>query len=238
MTSLQPGEDSMTGSDHRRSRSGGPIVATHDYLRDRVLYHLRPDGELASKAAGRRPPRLRLHPAARSPFTPAKRLQERLDTERRTDPDAADLLAESTATAPEVLKTVRLSTQELERRMGESEAAADDEVDQGPRGDRRSGSHRIQRGGGPGGSHLVSRRRAARPRLRPDRAARRLLDMAGSLDPLSPELMELRAELDSVTAGPQAPPAATASRSSSPRASAPSTPSGSRTRSTAGRGSS
>jgi tetratricopeptide (TPR) repeat protein len=144
---------------------------------------------------------LRLDPL----FTPAKRLQERLASGDGPIHDAADLLSDSSQPAPEVLKTVRLSTEELQRMMGESEAEADEQVDHGPLAESDAWQATSSTGEGDGAlaeatSFLAGARRALDSGQ--IEAARRLLDMAGSLDPHSPELLDLRAELDAMTGEP------------------------------------
>jgi tetratricopeptide (TPR) repeat protein len=105
-----------------------------------------------------------------------------------------------------VLKTVRLSTEELQRMMGESDAAADDEVDHGPlaESDAWKPTGSTQEGVlAEATSFLAGARRALDSGQ--TEAARRLLDMAGSLDPHSPELLDLRAELEAMTSEPAEP---------------------------------
>ena len=149
---------------------------------------------------------LRLDPL----FTPAKRLRERLDA---TDGavSAADLLASpAEAAPPEVLRTVRLSAEELERLMADSSAPQhhDAEPDLSPIELRPItmglGGDDDPVAGGDGLPEAESFLAGARRALESGQieAASRLLDMAASLDPHSPELMDLRAELDRITAGP------------------------------------
>src|SRR5688572_8735561 len=76
---------------------------------------------------------LRLDPL----FTPARRLQQRLDAGEGPIHDALDLLADDEP-APEIHKTVRLSTEELQRMIGEmadespSDADSADSIQHGP----------------------------------------------------------------------------------------------------------
>ncbi|HVR29947.1 MAG TPA: hypothetical protein VMS86_10490, partial [Thermoanaerobaculia bacterium] len=157
---------------------------------------------------------LRLDPL----FTPAKRLRERLDSADGPLPNAAELLGGHSEAPPEVLKTVRLSAEELERLMAES-GPADSAPPQLPpiglrplesstAGDDAPGGA----DGGPGeaDSFLQGARRALDSGQ--IEASRRLLDMAGSLDPHSPELQEMLAELERVTAGPLGAPTSSGDR--------------------------
>jgi hypothetical protein len=134
---------------------------------------------------------LRLDPL----FSPARRLQERLDSTDGPVTDAAELLGGAAHPSPEVLKTVRLSADELERMMGEGEpeSGGDDVVDHGPLADDASwtgtGDASDDQSLGEATSFLSGARRALDSGQ--IEAARRLLEMAGSIDPLSPELMEM-----------------------------------------------
>ena len=183
---------------------GDPSLAPD--IQSRVLTTFDQTAKLASE--GRRQEALlgcdfilRLDPL----FTPAKRLQERLDSTDGPVHDAADLLSHSPPPTPEVLKTVRLSTEELQRMMGESESEADEEVDHRPLAEsdawRATGSTEPGDGAlAEATSFLAGARRALDSGQ--IEAARRLLEMAGSLDPHSPELLELRGELETMTAMP------------------------------------
>ncbi len=175
-------------------------------LQERVLSTFDQTAKLA--AEGRRQEALlgcdfilRLDPL----FTPAKRLQERLDMSDDPIPDAADLLSDSAQPPAEVLKTVRLSTEELQRMMGESDQEDSGEIDRRPLAEADALKLAASSTEGAGGlaeatSFLAGARRALDSGQ--VEAASRLLDMAGSLDPHSPELLDLRAELDTMVAEP------------------------------------
>ena len=121
---------------------------------------------------------LRLDPL----FTPARRLQERLDsTDGPIDTD--ELLSDPVEDSPAVLKTVRLSSEELQRLMEEDAAGGGDAVDHGPIAESDSawsgGTVGEEDALGEATSFLAGARRAIDSGQ--VEAARRLLDMAASV---------------------------------------------------------
>ena len=143
---------------------------------------------------------LRLDPL----FTPAQRLQERLDSGDGPVPDALNLLSDASAPSPEVHKTVRLSTEELQRMMGETGDDSPDAIQHGALAEDDSWTTSAASAEDGGLGEVTSFLSGARRALDSGEleAARRLLDMAGSLDPHSPELIEMRGELDNLAAVP------------------------------------
>jgi tetratricopeptide (TPR) repeat protein len=191
----------MTGA--AMTYHGDPSLAPD--IQSRVLSTFDQTAKLASE--GRRQEALlgcdfilRLDPL----FTPAQRLQERLDSGEGPI-DAADLGRGSPQRPTETHDTVRLSSEELRRMMAESEPSGDDEVDHRPLAEANLSSAGSSESGDPlaeATSFLAGARRALDSGQ--IEAARRLLDMAASLDPQSPDLIELRAELHDMTADPAA----------------------------------
>jgi hypothetical protein len=132
---------------------------------------------------------LRLDPL----FTPAKRLQERLDSAEGPIAHAAELVPPHREQAqPEMLKTVRLSTEDLQRLIGETGTddpePSDLVIEHGPlaesepwSGDRGAGDPGEDGGLGEATSFLAGARRAIDTRQ--VEAARPQLDKAGSHEP-------------------------------------------------------
>lgn len=160
---------------------------------------------------------LRLDPL----FTPARRLQERLAS-GDGPVETADLRRahEASQPSPEVLKTVRLSPEEIEKLMAEgpsqsSEESQDPVAPAGPETvPDQAGVESVQEAESieeAGGDE-----EAAEPKTFLDGARRaleageldtasRLLEMAGSLDPDEPELDTIRARLEAAAAETPAP---------------------------------
>ena len=181
------------------SYSGDPSLSPD--IQNRVLTTFDQTAKLAS--AGKRQEALlgcdfilRLDPL----FTPALRLQERLDAGEGPVHDALDLLSDSGGPAAEVHKTVRLSTEELQRMMGETGDDAD-AIDHRPLAEDNSWAKSNEGDAlGEATSFLSGARRALDSGQ--IETARRLLDMAGSLDPHDPDLIEMRGELEDLAAQP------------------------------------